>query len=172
MKRLNLTESLDTLGRLMKECITCENTAGGILEDVESIISIVLNEYGVDEPCVWIVQHPTITAPGAKATISNTLKLQTSFEFVCVEYDSDPEVAQQKGQNLATRVLASVEKNWRRIQKEYNAPVISSIHFNTFLPVGEISIEGKMEKVPATSIVIDVIHTISWMNCCKKKNKN
>ena len=165
---LNLIKGLEELSAVIRESVLMENAEDGLLEDVETIITTYNNEYGVKEPCVWIIQHPTVVPNSGKANLSQEVTLNTSFEFVCIEYDPDPMTAEMKGQNLATRVGISVLKNYLKVQKERNTPrTISHIEFNTLYPVGEVTITGKSEKVPATSIVLDVVHRINWKNCCK-----
>ena len=169
---MNILTGLAAVTQIIHECIISETNEDGILEDVNSVIIVANNEEGVDEPAIWIRQHPTIPANNAKTTLSNTIELSTAFEFVCIEYDSDPEIAELKCQNLASRAVLAIFKNFQHIQKEYNERVIKNIHFKMFYPVGEVSIQGKREKVPATSVVIDVIHRIDWLNCCKPKNND
>ena len=77
-----------------------------------------------------------------------------------------------KSQNLASRSVLAVMKNFQQIQKEYGERVIKNIKFNQFYPVGEISVVGKREKVPVTAVAIDVIHRIDWLNCCKPPKNN
>lgn len=169
---MNMIKGLEELTATIRESVLRENVENGLLEDVETIITTYNNEYGVKEPCVWMIQHPTVVANSEKANLSREVTLTTSFEFVCIEYDPDPERAEAKGQNLATRTGISVLKNYLTVQNERNAPrTISHIEFNTLYPVGEVQITGKSEKVPATSIVLDVIHRINWDNCCKKMNQ-
>jgi hypothetical protein len=164
---LNLIKGLEEITAVIHGSVAREVSIGGLLEDVQTLILTYSNEMGVIEPAVWIIQHPTIAEQ--QSNLSREVVLKTTFEFVCVEYDPDPEIAEQKGQNLATRVGLSVLKNFLEVQKERNTPrTISHIEFNTFYPVGEVSITGKSEKVPATSIVLDVVHRINWNNCCKK----
>ncbi|MBQ9026196.1 MAG: hypothetical protein IJ743_00540 [Bacilli bacterium] len=168
---MNILNGLDAVRQIMHECIISENTNDGVLSDVESIITVANNEEGVDEPCVWINQHPTIVAPGSKTSLSNIVTLQTTFEFVCIEYDPDPEIAERKGQNLASRCVLAVMRNYQRLQAEYNKRVIHNIEFNMFYPVGEVTIQGKRDKVPATSVSLNIKHQINWLNCCKTKKK-
>lgn len=166
---MNILNGLEAVTRIMHECIKTE-VEDGILSDVESIITVANNESGVDEPCIWINQHPTIAAPGSKTSLSRDITLQTTFEFVCIEYDPDPEKAEQKGQNLASRCVLAVMRNFQNIQKEeYDERVIHNIEFNMFYPVGEVSIAGKRDKVPATSVSLNILHSINWLNCCKKR---
>ena len=170
---MNILLGLEAVTRIMQDCIKTENKEDGILHDVNSIITVVNNEYGVDEPCIWINQHPTTVKPSTKTSLSNTITLQTVFEFVCIEYDPEPEVAEMKGQNLASRCVLAVMKNFQKLQKEYyNQQVIHNIEFNMFYPVGEVTIKGKSDKIPATSVTLNVLHRIDWLNCCKKIIKN
>ena len=164
---MNLLTGLEAVTKIIKECITIENVPDGILEDVESIIKVANNEEGVDEPAVWIVQHPTL--PEKNANIAKIMTLVTTFEFVCIEYDPDPETAELKSQNLAARVILSILRNFQQVQMEYDVRVIKNIRFNMFYPVGEVAVAGKREKVPVTSVSIEVLHDINWLNCCKRK---
>ena len=133
------------------------------------MIIVANNENGVDEPAIWIRQHPTIPANNAKTKLSQTIELATTFEFVCIEYDPDPEIAELKCQDLASRAVLAILINFQQLQKEHDERVIKNIYFNMFYPVGEVQIQGKREKVPATSVVLDVIHRIEWLNCCKTR---
>lgn len=163
----SLITGLEEITETVKECIRSENVSGGLLEDVEDIITVYNNEDGVEEPAVWMVQHPTVAVKNVD--LSQKLILESPFEFVCIEYDEDPEEAERKSQNLATRVALSVLKNYRTMQSRIgNKPTIRKIEFNTYRPVGEISVQGKSEKVPVTGIILNVIHDVDWMNCCKQ----
>ena len=162
---------LESITETIKECLRCENVPSGILEDVEGIITVYNNEDGVEEPAVWMVQHPTVAV--RNVDLRQQLTLESPFEFVCIEYDEDPEEAERKSQNLATRVAISVLKNYHTVQSSlgYNR-TIRKIEFNTYRPVGEISVQGKSEKVPVTGIILNVIHDVNWMNCCRQLEKD
>ena len=134
---------------------------------MEDIITVYNNEDGIEEPGIWMVQHPTTARE--KVDLRQQLTLVSPFEFVCVEYDQDPEKAEEKGQNLATRVALSVLKNYQSVQESLgDTRTIKAIEFNTYRPVGEISVQGKSEKVPVTGIILDVVHAVNWMNCCRQ----
>ena len=170
---MNLTYSLATVTRIIKECVYRENTEGGLLEHVKTIIPIYYNEYGIDEPAIWITQHPTLPQSDKKRNISQEVTLTTPFQFTCVEWDKDPEIAELKGQELATLVGRAVQKNYLHVQKELNVPRrISYIDINSYLPNGEVSINKQNKKVPCTAIILDVVHKIDWKNCCKEKLNN
>ena len=163
----NLITGLESITETIKECIKRENVTNGLLEDVEDIITVYNNENGVETPGVCMVQHPT--TPVDRVDLRQQLTLSSPFEFVCIEYDEDPEKAEMKSQNLATRVGLSVLKNYQTVQWElYNTRTITKIEFDTYRPVGEISVVNKSEKVPVTGIILDVIHIINWENCCKR----
>ena len=60
-------------------------------------------------------------------------------------------------------------KNYQSVQVELGFKrTITKIEFNTYRPVGEISVINKSEKVPVTGIILNVIHVVNWINCCKK----
>ena len=163
----SLITGLEEITETVKECIRSENVSGGLLEDVEDIITVYNNEDGVEEPAVWMVQHPTTAINNVD--LNQKLTLESPFEFVCIEYDEDPEEAERKSQNLATRVAMSVLKNYKTVQTSNGGHrTIRKIEFNTYRPVGEISVQGKSEKVPVTGIILNVIHVVDWMNCCRQ----
>ena len=170
---MNILTGLEAVPEIMHECILTENNPDGILHDVEQIITTDNNENGVNEPCIWINQHPTIVAPNSKTTLSGNITLLTPFEFVCIVYDPDDEISERKGQNLASRVVLAILKNYLRIQKErgYGERVIHDLQFYMFYPSGDVQIQGKSEKVPATSVTLNVLHRIEWLNCCKRMIK-
>ena len=163
----SLITGLESVTKIIKQCLICENIENGLLEDVEDIITVYNNEDGIEEPGVWMVQHPTIARN--KVDLRQQLTLVSPFEFVCVEYDPDPEKAEEKSQNLATRVALAVLKNYQTVQSSLGyTRTILTIEFNTYRPVGEITVQGKAEKVPVTGIILDVVHVVNWMLCCKQ----
>ena len=163
----NIINGLESITETIKCCLKTENVESGLLEDVEDIITVYNNEEGVETPAVWMVQHPT--TPRDKVDLRQQLTLISPFEFVCIEYDEDPEKAEEKSQNLATRVIMSVLKNYQTVQAQLGyTRTIRKIEFNTYRPVGEISVIGKAEKVPVTGVILDVVHDVDWYNCCRK----
>lgn len=170
MKTLNIVEGFEKILEIMKTCIELEMCQGGLLEDVETFISIYHNESGVEEPAVWLTQHPTTVYK--QADISQTMDLKTPFEFDCVVYKSDLEDSEAAGQNLATRVVLAITKNYLNVQNKVTdgRRIIRKIELETYYPAGEVNIQGKSEHVPATGVVLSVIHTINWVLCCKNLN--
>ena len=168
---LNIVKGMDTVSRNVKKYIAIETATGGLLEDVETVINSVNSDIPVDPPCVWIVEHPTI--PYDNNNLSNTQRVVTTFEFVCVEHDDDLEIAQIKGENLATRVGACILKNLNNVRDDEDDPirVFDKVVFKALYPVGEVSVVGKQEKIPATSIIFEFIHTFDWLKCKKIKGE-
>lgn len=164
----NLVKSVDLVTKAVNAYITKEKEAeDGLLRDVEEIIPYTYNDTPIEPPCVWIVQHPTITSPEFKKSINNRNFLQSTFEFVCVEYDEDLQTSIEKGQHLATLVGQSIMKNFNKIGIGDNEikHIFTKVEFNTLYPVGEVSIAGKAKRVPATSIVFDFTFEIDWLKC-------
>ena len=166
---VDLTHSLDQVTEIIKKCVYSEHTENGLLEDVKTIIPVYHNEYGVDEPCIWITQHPSFSKDDNKRNLDKTITMITPFQFTCVEWDKDPEIAEKKGQNLATRVGVCVQRNYLKIQKELGySRTIEHIYFNSYFPTGEVEVQGISEKVPCTAIILDVVHRVNWSNCIKR----
>lgn len=163
----SLITGLESVTKTIKQCLINENIEHGLLEDVEEIITVYNNEDGIETPGVWMVQHPTTARD--KIDLRQQLTLVSPFEFICVEYDPNPETAEEKSQNLATRVALAVLKNYHDVQSSlgYGRSIIK-IEFNTYLPVGQIAPRGKAEKVPVTAVVLDIVHVVNWMNCCRQ----
>ncbi|MCE7699536.1 MAG: hypothetical protein K8E24_012265 [Methanobacterium paludis] len=115
------------------------------------------------------MEHPTVPYDASKGNLSSKNMMKTSFEFVCVEYDPNPEVAAQKAKNLATRVGASILKNFNKVKSLPDDPnrIFQFVHFNELIPDGEVTVAGKSETVPVSSLILDFIYPINWLNCTK-----
>ena len=166
---MNIIKGQELITTRIKECIRLEMKPGGLLSDVETFIPSYRMEEEMEEPLIWLFEHPTTLADDKTGALSQKLKLQTPFEFVCVVYDEDDmEESEMLGKNLASRVAASITKNHVNLNKE---GLISKIDFDTLYPVGEVTIKGKSNNAPATSVRIICKYWVDWMNCCKKKKK-
>jgi hypothetical protein len=165
-----IIKGLDAVSRTVPNYVKYEVKTGGILEDVKDVIIGPKSEVGADTPCVWIVEHPTIPEPGKKGNLSHVNSLQTSFEFVCIEYDKEPEKATEKAKNLATRVGASILKHFNILKENPDDPdrIFQFVRFNELIPDGEVPVEGSNESVPVAAIIFDFIYPISWLECIKK----
>lgn len=167
---MNINKSLSMVSQKVKEYLEAEHTEGGLLEDVKTIIQVSQDDAPIDEPSVWIVQHSTILDSNKK-NLGHKADLITPFEFVCLVYHPDLEESFRIGQDLATRVGSSILKNFMRNNKTADGErVFTKVDFQEFSPVGAVDIDGKSEKVSATSIIFNFKHEIDWLNCCKKKN--
>lgn len=164
---LGIVQGLEAVTRTVNNYISAENTPHGVLSDVKTILTGQKSRSPADPPAVWIVEHPTITADGHKGNLSHTNYLQTPFEFVCVHYDPDEDVASLLAKNLATRVGAAILKNFNRLKSKPGDPdrIFQSVQFNTLIPDGSVEIVGKSDSVPAAAIIFDFKHPISWLKC-------
>ena len=166
---MNIIDSQELVTIRIKECIYSEMHSGGLLHDVETFIPSYRMDEPMEEPCVWLFEHPTTVADDKKGLLGGELYLQTPFEFVCIVYDDDDiEQSEMAGKNLASRVTLSIIKNIIKLNKD---GAIKKIDFDTLYPVGEITIKNKSNKAPATSIRIIVKYYIDWMKCCKERIK-
>lgn len=163
-----IVEQFGLVTEEIKNYIKTENTPTGILSDVQEVIYSNNTEGSIDEPCIWIVEHPTIESEKhkGKGSLSHITYLQTSFEFVCVEYDPDLEQSDIKAKNLASRVGSCIIKNFN---KGNNGHIFSNFKFETLYPAGEVAVAGKSEKVPVTSIVFTFYYKIDWWKCLKQQ---
>lgn len=162
---MNLGEITENILEIVQDCLEHERQENGLLENVKDIITVYNNEYGVDTPGIWIVEHPI--TPDSEDNLSQELTLKSTIEFVCIEYDPDPETAEKLAKNLAGNVAISIKKNYRRLQYEkYNDRIIHNVKFNSLLPVGEINVENKREKIPVTGLILEFLFDVDWENYC------
>lgn len=163
MKKLD--ETIENIIEIVEDCLNKEKESSeGLLQHVKTIIPVYNNEYGIEEPAIWIVQHP-ITQERQETV--DEIVLNSTIEFACVEYDKDPKIAEQKARLLASNVAPAIKNNYRKIQYDkFNDRIIEDVKFNTLYPVGEIPVEGKQEKVPVAGIVLDFEFTVDWVDYC------
>ena len=169
---VNILTGFEKINDIMQQCITDEINQNGLLSDVETFINTYFNEGQVDEPVVWITQHPTTVQKNAD--ISKTLLLKTPFEFDCGVYEVDLEDANTSSQNLCNRVILSILKNWQTVQSEElpNNRMIRNIELETYSPMGYVDVTGKSDKVPITGVILNVYHIINWQQCCRQITNN
>ena len=167
---VNIITGFEKINTIINCCITREMTTNGLLEDVETFVNTYYQEGSIDEPVIWITQHPTTA--GRQADISKTIELVTPFEFDCGVYDVDIEDANTASQNLANRVILAVLKNWLTVQSEVipGHRMIKNISLDRYSPLGYVPVKGKSDKVPVTGVVLNVHHLVNWSLCCKQLN--
>mgnify|MGYP006896825816 CR=1 FL=1 len=165
---VNILTGFEKINTIINKCITNEITTDGILSDVETYINTYYNEGQVDEPVVWITQHPTTVEKGAD--ISKTLLLKTPFEFDCGVYEVEIEDANTSSQNLCNRVILSILKNWQTVQNTElsGKRMIRNIELDRYSPMGYVQVTGKSDKVPVTGVILNVYHMINWQQCCQQ----
>jgi hypothetical protein len=167
---VNILTGFEKINTIINRCITDEINENGILSDVETYINTYYNEGQVEEPVIWITQHPTVVEKNPD--ISKTSLLKTPFEFDCGVYEKEIEDANTSSQNLCNRVILSILKNWQTIQNEIlpGQRMIRNIELDTYSPMGYVPVEGKSDKVPITGVILNIYHIINWQQCCRQIN--
>jgi len=169
---VNILTGFEKLYQIMIGCIEAERVENGLLKDVETVVNSYFNDGSVDEPVIWITQHPTTAK--RQADISQTMELTTPFEFDCGVYDRDLDEGNLLSQNLANRVILSVLKHWQTLQAEMlpGKRMIRNITLETYSPVGYVPINGKSDKLPVTGVILNVNHIVNWTLCCQQLQNN
>lgn len=169
---VNILTGFEKINTIMNCCITREMVEDGLLEDVETFTNAYYDEGSVDEPVIWMTQHPTTAS--RQADISMTMELTTPFEFDCGVYDVEIEDANNQSQNLCNRVILSVLKNWQTAQAQVTPGqrMIKNITLDRYSPLGYVQVKGKSDKVPVTGVVLNVNHIVNWQLCCQQLNNN
>ena len=169
---VNILTGFEKINTIINRCITDEINENGILSDVETYINTYYNEGQVEEPVIWITQHPTVVEKNPD--ISKTSLLKTPFEFDCGVYEKEIEDANTSSQNLCNRVILSILKNWQTIQAEElpGQRMIRNIELDTYSPMGYVPVEGKSDKVPITGVILNIYHIINWQQCCRQIQNN
>lgn len=163
---VNIKTGLENVQLIMKNCIEMEICENGLLEDVESFFTIWNDEDHVEEPVVWMYQHET--RAGRQADISHTMDLTIPFQFNCSVYEQELEDANTSTQNLATRVILAILKNWQIVQANMmQGRLIKNITLETFYPLGTIDVNNKSERLPVIGVLLNVNVIINWKMCCE-----
>jgi len=165
---VNIIKQKDIITKSVWNYLEVEITPEGILSDVNSYIKHFLSEESKNPPVIWVWEHPTIPQPGKTHNLSNKQQVQTTFEFVCCAYDVDLSKAQILSDNLATRVGASILKNFNKVKipEDTSQRLFTNVEFNAIYPVGEgVNIAGKNKSVPATRIIFDFNWIFDWLSC-------
>lgn len=162
---MNMGERIENIIEIVQDCLEHERCENGLLENVSDIINVYNNEYGVDTPGIWIVQHPI--TPESNENLSQELTLKFPIEFVCIEYDPDPETAEKLARNLAGNVAITIKKNYRRLQYEkFGDRIIHNVKFHSLSLAGELNVENKREKIPVTGLILEFLFDVDWENYC------
>lgn len=164
---VNIVSGFENVYKVMKQSIEAEMTENGLLHDVETFIPVYLEEERVEEPVVWMYQLET--TPVRQADLSQTMELNTPFQFNCAFYESDIEDANKACQNLACRVIISILNNWQTIQNSLlpGERMITRISLDRYYPIGTIEVNGKSERLPVIGVRLNVNHKINWKMCCR-----
>ncbi len=165
---VGIVTGMEKVYTIITQCLEVENVEDGLLEDVETIINSYYNEAHLEEPIIWVTQHP-MTA-NRQADLSQTMNLVIPFEFDCGVYEEDLEESNLASQNLANRVIMSILNNWHTIQSQEipNHRVITNITLQTYSPVGYVNVTNKSDKVAVTGVILNVHITLNWKQCYRK----
>ena len=169
---VGIVTGMEKLYNIIIKCLEEENKENGLLEDVETIVNSYYNESHVEEPVLWVTQHPANA--NRQADISQTMELTVPFEFDCGVYDQDLDVSNLASQNLANRVIMSILNNWQTIQGQQlpNQRLIRNITLQTYSPVGYVNVNNKSDKVAVTGVILNVNIIINWRMCYQIMNNN
>ena len=167
---VSIISGFENIYKIMKGCIEAEMTDEGLLKDVETFIPVYLEEERVEEPVIWMYQLET--TPSRGADISQTMELQTPFQFNCAIYEKEITNANTSTQNLACRVVLSILNNWQTVQNQVlpGNRMIRNITLDRYYPLGTIEVNGKSERLPVIGVRLNVNHIINWKLCCRTIN--
>ena len=168
MTYVGIVTGMEKLYTIILGCLEAENTTNGLLEDVETIVNSYYNEAHLEEPIVWVTQHPANA--NRQADLSQTMELTVPFEFDCGVYDPDLDDSNMASQNLANRVIMSILNNWQTIQATElpNQRLIKNITLQTYSPVGYVNVTNKSDKVAVTGVILNVNIVINWRMCYQR----
>lgn len=164
---VGIVTGMERLYDIILTCLERENVDGGLLEDVETIVNSYYNESSLDEPIIWVSEHPLNV--NRQADISQTVELAVPFEFDCGVYMEDLDDSFNASQNLANRVILSILNNWQSVQAEKlpNQRLIKNITLDNYSPVGYVNVEHKSDKVMVTGVILNVNIVINWKMCLR-----
>ena len=169
---VGIVTGMEKLYTIIIKCLEEENKENGLLEDVETIVNSYYNESHLEEPIVWITEHPS--SANRQVDISQSMELTVPFEFDCGVYEIDLDDSFNASQNLANRVIMSILNNWQRVQAEElpNQRLIKNITLQTYSPVGYVNVTNKSDKVAVTGVILNVNIKLNWQQCYQLMNNN
>lgn len=165
---VNILQGFEKINEVMIKSLEREITTDGLLEDVESFYPCYYEEGSIDEPVLWLTQHPS--RANRQADISQTMELTTPFQITCGVYEVELEDANMASQNLANRAILAVLRNWQTVQAEVmtQGRTIRNITLDTYTPMGYWDVKGKSDKIAMTGVILNVNHIVNWTLCCKQ----
>jgi len=164
----NIVKQKDLVTRSVWNYLTVEMTEDGLLSDVQTFIKHFLSEEVKNPPIIWVWEHPTIPQPNKTQNLSAKQEVMTTFEFVCACYDPDLSKAQLLSDNLATRVGASILKNFNKVKvaDDDTGRLFTNVEFEAIYPVSDGAvIAGRSKAVPATRIIFNFKYMFDWLKC-------
>ena len=169
---VNMITGMEKLYTIMLGCLEHENVENGLLEDVETIVNSYYNEDHVEEPVIWVTQHPSNA--NRQVDLSQTMELTVPFEFDCGVYEVDLDDSFTASQNLTNRVIMSILNNWQTIQATElpGQRLIRNITLQTYSPVGYVNVTNKSDKVAVTGVILNVNIILNWRMCYKLLQQN
>ena len=164
---MNILEGFEKINEVMITSLEREITTDGLLKDVESFFPCYYEDGSINEPVVWLTQHPS--RANRQADISRTMEITTPFQISCGVYEVELQDANMASQNLANRAILSILKNWQTVQSEImTARTIRNITLDTYTPMGYLDVNGKSDKVAMTGVILNVNHIVNWQLCCQQ----
>lgn len=165
---VGIVTGMEKLYTIVLRCLEMENQTNGLLSDVETIVNSYYNESHLEEPVVWVTQHPATANRGAD--ISQTMELTVPFEFDCGVYEEDLDDGNMASQSLANRVIMSILNNWQTVQAEElpGQRLIRNVTLESYSPVGYVNVTGKSDKVMVTGVLLNFNVVLNWRMCIKK----
>jgi hypothetical protein len=168
---MNILQGFEKINEVMITSLEREITTDGLLEDVESFFPCYYEDGTINEPVLWLTQHPS--RANRQADISMTLEITTPFQISCGVYEVELEDAYVASQNLANRTILAVLKNWLPVQAGImEKRSIKNITLDTYTPMGYLDVKGKSDKVAMTGVILNVNHIVNWGMCCRQLLQN
>ena len=166
---MNILQGFEKINEVMITSLEREITTDGLLEDVESFFPCYYEDSSIDEPVLWLTQHPS--RANRQADISRTMEITTPFQITSGVYEVELQDANMASQNLANRAILSILKNWQTVQSEImDSRTIRNITLDTYTPIGYLDVKGKSDKVAMTGVILNVNHIVNWQLCCQRIN--
>lgn len=145
---------------IISSWVTKEMKEEGLLHDVKMYISSSANNDYKDPPFIWLDKETIYTHNNDP--LRKEMRVELPFAFNCCAEKEDLETSEKYTMEIASRLIASIVKNYRKKQLFFH---FEDIILKSIEPEGTFTIVNKSDIFPATRVTFQVILYVDWLKC-------
>ena len=145
---------------VINKWVTDEMTENGLLHDVKMYISTSTNNDYKDPPFIWLDKEEIY--PHNDEPLRKEMRVELLFSFNCCAEKDDLETSEKYTMEIATRLITSIVKNYRKKQDFFH---FEDIVLRRIEPEGTFTIVNKSDLFPATRVSFKAVLYVDWLKC-------